>query len=337
MSRIKLARGLQAAFLNRVSKALHSDWNEVAQLASVDKRTFFDWRREKYTMTYEALIKLSKISNVHLPPGIRILPQYWSVKKAGLAGALKRYELYGNPGTPEGRVQGGRTSQIRFSLDPDHAKQAGFKVRKSISCPAESELLAEFIGIMLGDGGMSKQQAIVSLNGKTEAAYGTFVKKIMFDLFGILPTINYRKDSELYITATGRNLVEFLLGKGLKIGNKINQQVGVPDWILRNKEYVKACLRGLIDTDGGVYFHTHVTKGIKYRHLGLCFTSYSKLLLAFVHNELLNLGLGPRIYEKGRVYIYDRNYIKKYFDMVGSHNSHHIERFISYKHSKDYN
>ena len=40
---------------------------------------------------------------------------------------------------------------------------------------------------------------------------------------------------------------------GLKPGNKIKSQTTIPKWIWKSDELLKACVRGLIDTDGSVY------------------------------------------------------------------------------------
>ena len=40
----------------------------------------------------------------------------------------------------------------------------------------------------------------------------------------------------------------FLLNSGFKTGKK--EQIGIPDWIIKNEEFMVAFLRGLFDTDG---------------------------------------------------------------------------------------
>ena len=278
--------------------------------------------------------KFSKIMSEIILENIKtkLTPQ-----EAGRLGALRRYSLYGNPGTVEGRIAGGKISQYRFSKNPEYARKVGFKIRNIILCPKDSELLAEFMGILLGDGGITNQQVTISLNSKTEVAYAGFVTKLIFDLFGISSAVRTREDNSIQIVATGRNLVDFLIRKELKIGDKVRQQIGVPKWILGNRRFVKSCLRGLIDTDGGIYFHKHITKGIRYRHMGLCFTSYSRPLLTFVYKMLLDFNISAKINKNGRVFVYDRMEIKKYFDKIGSHNNHHVKRFKSYNGSKEYN
>lgn len=65
---------------------------------------------------------------------------------------------------------------------------------REIFCPQKNEELAEFVGIMLGDGGITKRQVIVTLNPKTDKAYSIFVKKLMERLFKIKPSMFYEKE-----------------------------------------------------------------------------------------------------------------------------------------------
>lgn len=280
----------------------------------------FKGLRDKYR-----IISISKI---------KILPENWNIKNAARLGALRRNELYGNPGTPEGRRKGGLISSLKFRTNPEFAKKVGFKLRKQIIYPWKSSLLAEFIGIILGDGTISDHQVRISINSKTDKSYAYFIKRIIADLFKITSTIAVRNKNTIDVTISGKNLVDFLLKCGMKKGNKMLNGADVPEWIYIDNEFIKSCLRGLVDTDGGIYFHNHTTKGIRYRHMGLCFTSHSKPLLNSVHKMLLNFGINCKNDGKRHVSIYDRKHINKYMQIIGSHNSKHIERFKSYKSSK---
>jgi hypothetical protein len=334
VSRILLEKGKQKELIDNVHKKTGLDWASLADICKICERTLRDWRREKYTISFESLKSLCKISNFRVPANIEILPEYWSVKKAGKAGALRRNEIYGNPGTPAGRKKGGLIVQKNFSLNPGYAKKVGFIVRKKIAHPRKSTQLAEFIGIVLGDGSITKYQVTISMNSISDISYGTFVQKLILRLFKISPRVSIVKKNTLQVVVTSRNLVEFLFKCGLKQGDKVAQQIDIPKWIMGNRDFRINCLRGLFDTDGGIYFHTHVTKGIKYRHMGLCFTNKSIPLLNSVYTILLSLGIRAKTNNKSHVSIYDRKEIKKYMNIIGSHNEKHINRFNSYNTSK---
>lgn len=47
-------------------------------------------------------------------------------------------------------------------------------------------------------------------------------------------------------------LSKFLVSIGLCVGDKIRNQIDVPGWIFEDQEYIKGCIRGLIDTDGNI-------------------------------------------------------------------------------------
>ncbi len=255
-------------------------------------------------------------------------------QEAGRLGAFKRYAIYGNPGTQEGRRKGGLVSVMRFRSSLGSAVRKGFKLEKNIAIPQKTPLLAEFIGIVLGDGSISDYQVRVYFNAKTDAYYASFVKDMVSKLFNIDSRIVLRPKNTLDLIISSRGLVRFLLELGLHKGDKIKHQVDIPRWIIENTEYANSCLRGLMDTDGGIYFHTHITKGIKYRNMALCFTNRSKPLLCSTSRILFNIGIVAKNNLRERVFVYNRTGIKKYMEVIGSHNLNLVERFKSHKETR---
>lgn len=251
--------------------------------------------------------------------------QAW-IRKSRLGG-LKRIQLHGNPGTFEGRRKGGRRSIELFHQNPDFAKRAGFIIRKEIKYPARCVELAELIGVILGDGGLSgNHQLTISFNSKTDKRYSVFLGKILKRLFSINHHIHPRKNCNgADIVLNSSNLIDFLLRQGLVAGNKVKNQVDIPDWIYEKLEYQKACLRGLIDTDGSFYRHRYNSNGKDYKYLKLCFASRSKPLLYSALRILKKLNFEPYLHGD-QVFIYSRQGIKKYFEEIGSHNPKHLNK-----------
>lgn len=132
------------------------------------------------------------------------------------------------------------------------------------------------------------------------------------------------------VRLSGVNLINILEDLGLKRGDKVRNQVDFPGWIKSRLEFRQACVRGLFDTDGGLYFHRHWTKGIRYRNLGFCFTSYSKALAKSFFLALKSKGYNCKLKQsvKGchQVFIYDLREIKKYFLEIGSNSTKHLYR-----------
>ncbi len=246
-------------------------------------------------------------------------------------GGLKRIELYGNPGTPEGRSKGGKRTIDLFHQNPFFAREAGFIIRKEIKYPAKCVELAELIGIILGDGGLSgNHQLTISFNNKTDEGYSVFLGKILRKLFLIDYHIHPRKNCNgADIIVSSSNLVDFLLKQGLVAGNKVRNQVDIPHWIYDKVEYQKACIRGLIDTDGSFYRHRYNSNGKNYNYLKLCFASRSKPLLNSMLRILKRLNFGAFLHGD-QVFVYSRLGIKKYFEETGSHNPKHSNKITDF-------
>lgn len=298
---------------------------DLATICKVSSRTFRSWRQGKFNMSDLALEKICK--ELKLPiPIVKLLPDYWYVEKGAKLGGIKRMEIYGPPGTKEGRSKGGRVSQLRRRLNPE--EYLNCNLRKSISVPEKSIKLAELMGIILGDGGMTKTQLKITLNKEAESEYIDFVVDLVTDLFGEEPKKYYFSDDVqkiCNIVFSGVQLIEILGTLGLFPGNKVLRQAKVPKWIAINNTFSKSCLRGLVDTDGCVYLHKHFSYGSNYLNLGITFTSHSRPLLDFVFTTLVTAKFHPKIQDDG-VYLYRGPEVIKYANEIGFSNTHHIRR-----------
>ena len=72
--------------------------------------------------------------------------------------------------------------------------------RKQVLLPKRSERLAEFFGIMMGDGGINnKWQANITVNAVADAAYALHIVKLIEELFGISPAVRKRKERQALV------------------------------------------------------------------------------------------------------------------------------------------
>lgn len=298
----------------------------MASICGISVRSFSDWKNGNSSIPLAVFEKLVEASNINRPL-IKILPDYWYVKEAGRKGALARYKIYGNPGTKEGRSKGGKNSCSKFFLNPDLAKKLGFKIRKNIRRPKKSVELAELIGIILGDGGITDYQVRVTQNKETDKDYSLYIIWLFKHLFGLNAVIRddkHEKTRDIIISSI--NLVECLLEMGLRKGNKVKQQVDIPSWIKINDRFKKACLRGLFDTDGSFYIDKHRIKNKYYFNPGLILTTYSRPLFSSVKMILESLGYDPTT-GKRNLYLRKENEIMRYFREIGSSNKKHIIKY----------
>ena len=327
--RIGTSRKKQRNFFQSIKAVSGLRWLELARLCNVSDRTLRDWARGRYTSPYVISNLLSVRFSVALPEISRILKPYWYVKKSSRLGGLARHKKHGLLGDSETRSRGGINSQARRRKDPEKYRLLGCNVAKQISVPSFSKELAELCGILLGDGGMTDSQIRITLNKKTDANYGKFVARLLAKIFKEKPAVGFYRNV-ITLTLSGVNLVKAMEKIGLQRGNKVAHQVSIPKWILQNKEFAKACVRGLIDTDGGVYFHRHISGGRRYMHFGLTFTNHSKRLIQGLQNILEKNNFVPSTNNPKKIYIYKLREVERYFNVIGSHNPKHTERLNAY-------
>lgn len=283
-----------------------------------------DWRREKFTISEKSFKKLVVLGEGRIVvPRYEVLPDFWSVEKAARKGGQVVAEKYGGPGTPEGRVKGGRISQEQRRRNPEKYRQAGCNIKKVFLKPPYSEKFAELVGILLGDGAISNYQVRVSLDRNVDRQYATFVRNLMHDVLGERPSFMERsEDNIIALTISGTGLVEVLEQIGLRRGNKVEHQVDFPKWVRSKRSYQIACVRGLFDTDGGLYFHHKVKKS----YLGWCFANFSKPLLQSMMDILLGLGFNVKKAGENKIYMYSLEHISRYMKIVNSHNPKNVDK-----------
>lgn len=191
---------------------------------------------------------------------------------------------------------------------------------------------AELIGIVLGDGnvyeyvkgkGIANYSIRIAGDAVKDLEYHTFIFRLCLQLF------NYK--SRLYFHSTRREIISHIYGKkyvelfktqGILPGNKIKNKSTIPLWIFENEDYLKACIRGLIDTDGSIY------RMGKWNQM--CFKKHNLTLLEDFRRGLLILGYTPSKITLNKVYISKRREIQRYHEEIGFNNPKHEHRYLKF-------
>lgn len=327
MGRVEIQRISADKFLKEIKTQTGFSYIELSRICNVHRRSFSDWANGKTLMPIHVFQKLVQISG--LQPPFKVLPDHWHVKEAGKKGGIKRNQLFGNPGTFEGRKLGGKNSYNKFLANPDFSKRVGFVLEKNINYPVLSPSLAELVGIILGDGGISPYQLNITLNKSDDFDYSRYVSRLIKTVFGVQPAI-YERDSVINIVVSRVKLIKYLLKQELSIGSKVRQQVKVPEWVETSYDFIKACIRGLLDTDGCFYVDQHRYNGKLYLNPALNFTNRSVPLLQFFKRNLEKFGFHPTQKTKYSIFLRREDEIIRYFKEIGSSNSKHTTKFQSY-------
>jgi hypothetical protein len=213
-------------------------------------------------------------------------------------------------------------------------------VRIKVKLPsAMSKELAEETGIHIGDGSMNfyKNSGLYSLRGhKTddEKYYRYHIKSLFKKLYDA--DIKLRTWPDVFgFQLCSNELVkfkhEFL---GLPLGPK--GEITIPKVIMKNDEFAKACLRGIFDTDGNIYFEKK--KNGPYPRIHLCTTSrklgaqLEELIRRFGFTSISVWEIKPneRWMPTIRICVRGNENFRKWFKTIGTSNPKNMAKFNSY-------
>lgn len=321
--RVVLPKGAQQKFLQEVEAILGIQ--QMSRVCRCSMRTIRDWRRERFRMSADALHHLATHAKLPIPQH-RVEYQYAHSSDAGRKGYRAVLAKHGY--IPNNHEEARKKAWRTWWEITGSRRENSILSPKAILRPEKSPELAEFIGILLGDGGLSEYQVSVFLHSVTDAEYSNFVIKKFEALFGVTPGIYDHKTQLVRSIVVSRvALVDYLHTLGLPVGNKIKQHLDIPDWIKRNKEFLIPCIRGLIDTDGSVFTHQYKSGSSLYSYKKLSFTSSSSSLLFSVYDALKAFGMNPRIGSNHDVRLDSKDDMERYFRLIGSSNPKHLRRY----------
>lgn len=329
--RILFPKNKQRKFIEKILSKISVF--EAAKLCGLSERTIRDWRREKFLISQDAAYKLCKKTGVNFPSKFKLKDDYWYAykgakigSKIGAAVCIKKYGNIG--GDPEYRK---RKWYEWWEREGKHREREIFH-SKEIRRPRYSKKLAEFVGIILGDGSIMERQVIVTLHKYDDKEYSHFVVNMFKSLFNVPVSITWKKHQgfkAIDCVVSRKRLVEYCVDTlGLKIGNKTRQQVDVPDWVKNKLSYKISCVRGLIDTDGSLFLHKYKVNGKEYKYKKIEFSNSSKPLVRYVNSVFREVGINSRIARQEKeVRIDSISDVKKYFCVIGSHNPKHLKKY----------
>jgi len=146
--------------------------------------------------------------------------------------------------------------------------------------------LAEFIGVVLGDGHIHKFQRTESLAIFSNANNPGFIQRyadLLERIFKKRPCVapSDKKGGCVRIRIYQKNISKRL---GIPTGARKDAKIKIPQWILKNKAYLIRCLRGLYEAEGSFSVHKPTST---YKFF---FSNKNETLLYFVYQALKDLG-----------------------------------------------
>jgi len=237
-------------------------------------------------------------------------------------------------------------SKIMFSKND---LKSNIKIPKILS-----KELAEFVGIMIGDGHVGKHrsrsgnyssehyQIRIGGNIRDKKYYTTYVNNLFVKLFNIQFTFYHSTCDNTLISRKESKSIYYFLSEIMNIPQR-KDNVAIPNCILfSTKEIKSAFLRGLADAD----FCLTIKSRINYPVING--TSKSGILIKQCSQILYELGIEnniqheinyykkrDRAYNRYRVYINGHSRVRKFLDIIGFSNPIKIQKYRDFLEKKN--
>lgn len=200
-----------------------------------------------------------------------------------------------------------------------------FKRRQDVVLPKSyTPDLAEFFGVMLGDGNLSRFQVQVTL-GTKELSYAEGIVNLIYKIFGAKPKISIRSTGYKTVYLGSVAITNWLRREGL-VHNKVAAQVDCPKWVFGQRIFMERFLRGFFDTDGSIY---RLRWGMQ-----IAFNNESIPLLKSTRNMLLYLGYTPSQISGYKLYLTRKEGVQRFFRDIQPRNPKHRQRFLDFSSKK---
>ena len=199
------------------------------------------------------------------------------------------------------------------------------KFKNRIKTPRKTQKLAELAGIIMGDGSVYPPNYTlqISFNREADIFYCEYVFSLIKNLFGIVPKKYDRpKEGVILLRVNSKELYNFLVQQ--KIIDKDGKK-RIPAWIFKNDKFVSSFIRGLVDTDGSMFFSS--------KWCVLSFSSSRKALRELFKKILKDYNI-PVCVSGNKVNLTSLWKIKKYLKFIGTSNLKNVIKFLEYLKTK---
>ncbi len=320
--RVLFKTGKQREFINAFMASNHMSQRKASTFIGVPRRSFRNWVYEKHLLPLKVLTRIIQTSpdlSHFLNHVVELRNINWGLVKGG----RKCYKLlrkkYGESVLMKRRIAGGRKS----------IEKKWVKITDNLPHSDNSSVL-ELLGALIGDGwiGISAGRRQTCFCGNlSQIAYARHLQKLLRKNFGVRGALRLREESStFYITVNSFPVFDFFRNNfDFPIGYKtrFNTELFPTNWV--KSVHI---LRGIFDTDGGIYFDNG--RGYKRPYPVLCITSYNPELLSWMR-KVLEENDFKVIRHKQSIRIKTILQVERWFNEVKPSNKFHIQKWNRWK------
>lgn len=317
---------IRKSFFDEVKKNYNKNWKEIRLIIDISKATLERYVSGKTSIPEEIFLKfltiLDEDSQKNTLGKIKKLSNNYGQIKGGKIAYKLNYKKF-----EEGRRKAIRANKIKK------------KKKFNFDSVELSEGICEFIGAFIGDGffnSYNNKLYQVEFAGDSRLDLNYYKEKIIPIITKIFPNLNPRiykvkSKNALRVVFYSKELFCFLKDYIGFVPGRKTHTVEIPYKILINTNLIYPTIRGIFDTDGGIYFDKR--KGYKKDYPRIHFSTVSENLFMQLSEILLKeFKIYTRYNKKRNIYVielYGYSNLNKWMSLIGFSNERHFEKVAS--------
>ncbi len=324
--KIKISKHFRDYFFDSIKRGYQKSWKEIRSEIGLSKSSLERYKSGKSLIPEDFFLKLlnslSDLGKKKILKNIEKFPNNFGQIKGG----KKAYSINFKK-LEEGRKKGGISNKIK--------KKKIFNFNNFNLSPE----ICEVIGAFIGDGFFNcynNKLYQVEFAGDSRFDIDYYTKRIIPIIKEVFPEVNPRiykikLKNAIRIVFYSKKLFCFLRDFLGFIPGKKAYTIYIPKKILISKEFLYPTVRGIFDTDGGIYLDKR--KKYKEPYPRVIFQTMSKNLYIQLINCLskefklyFKYNLLRKIYS---IEIYGHNQLKKWMSLIGFSNKRHLNKIAS--------
>lgn len=294
-------------------------WRQLANYLEMNRNVLANYRLGKLTLPEEIFEKLISMFNSSKKDFFNKKVSYVNANWGRIEGGKSTYRKHSEI------FEWGRKKAIEISKERAH--------KFDVNLPLNEEL-AYFIGLFIGDGFTNKYQRyyIIQFTGDKrfeKEFYGGLISEYSQKLFNLTPSIREEKNTNaLRFNLYSKELFDLITKRfNISAGRK-SLTVLLPQEILDSKpSIIKACLRGLYDAEGCVFFDKR--KAYKKPYVRIAIHMNNLKILNQVNEILKSFGIYCnfcKIKDNLALTIYGEEQVRKFVKEIGFSNPKHLNK-----------
>lgn len=197
----------------------------------------------------------------------------------------------------------------------------------------KTKKLAEFIGVLLGDGCImdykNHKELKITLHSHDDLSYSKYLESLFFDIFNLKIRTYFRKnENTMDLRIVSKQLIKFLLDDLGLVSSPKKKRAKIPNKFM---DYGLDVLRGYFDTDGSLVITNNNGTIYPRIEMKVCDSPMQEQFILLLKEAGFRFGVYNLANGAVRLQLNGKDQLTEWIKLVGSKNTKHTDKLENFE------